>query len=106
MIPINNSDLAWLIVSDYNQDHNVGFPNELREDIYNPDCNDWVYSYRLAGTGVGSHMHCWAGPVLLDTLDIEIHGVGVPLFFTGALQMGELHDGQYVGGMPYFVPSE
>lgn len=43
MLPINNSDLAWLIVSDYNQDNNIGFPDDLREDILDPKVNDWYY---------------------------------------------------------------
>lgn len=41
MIPINNSDLAWLITSDFNQDNNIGFPEELRQDIISPNVNDW-----------------------------------------------------------------
>jgi hypothetical protein len=39
MIPINNSDTAWLIVSDYNQD-NGKFYEDLRNDIYWPSIND------------------------------------------------------------------
>ena len=41
MTPINNSDTAWLIVSDYNQD-NGKFYEELREDILNPEINNWL----------------------------------------------------------------
>jgi hypothetical protein len=40
MIPINNSDTAWLIVSDYNQEHSLPYI-ELRQDIISPDVNDW-----------------------------------------------------------------
>lgn len=43
MVPINNSDTAWLIVADYHQDNAIGHPDELREDVYNPEINDWYY---------------------------------------------------------------
>ncbi len=46
MIPINNSDTAWLIVSDYNQENNK-FYEGLREDVYNPNINDWIWVRRL-----------------------------------------------------------
>ncbi len=44
MTPINNSDTAWLVVSDYNQENNLPF-EELREDILSPDINQWHYEY-------------------------------------------------------------
>jgi hypothetical protein len=46
MIPINNSDTAWLIVSDYNQDNDLPY-EELREDVANPNVNEWsgLFSY-------------------------------------------------------------
>ncbi len=44
MKPINNSDTAWLIVSDYNQDNDLPY-EELREDILNPQINNWSYDY-------------------------------------------------------------
>lgn len=40
MVPINNSDTAWLIVADYNQD-NSKFHEDLREDVLNPVISDW-----------------------------------------------------------------
>jgi len=43
MIPINNSDTAWLIVSDYNQENDIGFPEQLREDVLEVNVNDWYY---------------------------------------------------------------
>jgi hypothetical protein len=46
MIPINNSDMAWLIVSDYNQD-NGKFYEELREDILNPDVNQYHFEHTI-----------------------------------------------------------
>jgi hypothetical protein len=50
MIPINNSDTAWLIVADWNQD-NGKYHEELREDVNNPDINQW--SWQLFDDGVG-----------------------------------------------------
>jgi hypothetical protein len=51
LLPINNSDTAWLIVSDYNQDNAIGYPDYLREDIDNPDVNDWHVHTRPIGVG-------------------------------------------------------
>ncbi len=51
MIPINNSDTAWLIVSDYNQDNNLPY-QELREDIYCPSINDDCFD---GGSSVGGY---------------------------------------------------
>ncbi len=45
MLPRNNSDTAWLIVSDYNQDNDIGFPDNLREDIIDPDINHWYWEW-------------------------------------------------------------
>lgn len=42
MIPINNSDTAWLIVADYNQDNNLPY-EDLKNDIYCPAINDWMW---------------------------------------------------------------
>jgi len=44
MIPINNSDTAWLIVTDYNQDNDLPY-EELREDILTSDGNQWHHEY-------------------------------------------------------------
>jgi hypothetical protein len=44
LIPINNSDTAWLIVSDFNQD-NGRFYEDLREDVLNPDVNNWNFEF-------------------------------------------------------------
>lgn len=51
MLPINNSDLTWLVVADYNQDNDIGYPDDLREDVDNPAINDWHINYRLIGVG-------------------------------------------------------
>jgi hypothetical protein len=53
MIPINNSDTAWLIVSDYNQDNSIGYPDCLRDDIANPEVNVWYYEFENNTAGVG-----------------------------------------------------
>jgi hypothetical protein len=52
MIPINNSDTAWLIVADYNQDNGI-FHEELREDVYNPNLNDWNFEF-ITSKNVGT----------------------------------------------------
>lgn len=57
MIPINNSDTAWLIVSDFNQDNNIGFPEELREDIISPDVNLWAYEHYICTTLNGTNSY-------------------------------------------------
>ncbi len=49
MIPINNSDTAWLIVSDYNQDNLIGHPDSLRNDIANPAINQWDWDFKFIG---------------------------------------------------------
>jgi hypothetical protein len=41
MIPINNSDTAWLIVSDFNQDNDLPY-KDLRDDILNCNVNEWA----------------------------------------------------------------
>jgi len=51
MLPINNSDTAWLIVSDYNQDNNLPY-EELKEDVLNCNVNDWTYEYDKNDTAV------------------------------------------------------
>ena len=50
MIPINNSDTAWLIVTDFNQENNLPY-EELKEDIYNPAINQWHYENNGGGIG-------------------------------------------------------
>ncbi len=50
MIPINNSDTAWLIVSDYNQD-NGKFYQDLREDVLNPDCTQFYFEIIVDSVG-------------------------------------------------------
>lgn len=54
MIPINNSDTAWLIVADYNQD-NGKFYEDLIEDIISPNVNQWDWEYWDVNTAVGGN---------------------------------------------------
>ena len=63
LIPINNSDTAWLIVADFNQDNSIGYPDCLRDDIISPNINDWdhheyVGNFNKLGHGVGSVFGC------------------------------------------------
>jgi hypothetical protein len=55
MIPINNSDLSWLIVTDYNQDNNLPYL-DLLEDIINPNTNDWCYIDDSSHQNVGGRI--------------------------------------------------
>jgi hypothetical protein len=60
MTPINNSDTAWLIVSDYNQDNDL-FHEDLREDVLNPEIDQWRYEYRIDYGVGGIHEGRWVG---------------------------------------------
>jgi hypothetical protein len=53
MLPINNSDTAWLIVSDFNQDNSIGYSDCLREDIANPEINQDIID-QVLGSGAGT----------------------------------------------------
>jgi hypothetical protein len=44
MVPINNSDTAWLVVTDYKQENDLPY-EELREDVLNPTINPYYYEY-------------------------------------------------------------
>ena len=56
MTPINNSDTAWLIVSDYNQDNDLPY-EDLREDILNPEVDGWWWQHpSLVNFGVGVNL--------------------------------------------------
>lgn len=88
MIPINNSDTAWLITADYNQDKDIGFPEELREDVLNPEVNQWygsdVPSYHSDcvgscltgfGTALGPSIKTIGGGTEVGSFDTDV-GVG------------------------------
>ncbi len=96
MLPINNSDTAWLIVSDYNQENGI-FYEELREDVLSPDVNNWsiYYMYETSGTvSVGGERR----DSRFVGCDIENPNL-IPmeeLWVGGAV--GGVHFGQEVGG--------
>ncbi len=98
MIPINNSDTAWLIVSDWNQD-NGRYHEELREGILNPETNQWHYNFRISGVGVGGGMSGLAGSDVWDLFGLEVLEVGAGVD-TSQLHVGGVFDGQYVGDKP------
>lgn len=64
MVPVNNSDLAWLITADYNQD-NGKYHEELREDVINPDVNggDWEFRCLLINRTENNFVVYYAGAV-------------------------------------------
>lgn len=55
MIPINNSDTAWLIVTDFNQDNNLPYL-ELKQDIISPNVNDWYWINNSSHKNVGGRI--------------------------------------------------
>jgi hypothetical protein len=67
MTPINNSDTAWLIVSDYNQDNSIGFPDNLREDVLNPEISQWYYEWNYSN---------WIGGGILGMSVGATYGIG------------------------------
>ncbi len=44
MIPVNNSDTAWLIVADFNQENGLPY-EDLMEDVLNPEINEWCWQH-------------------------------------------------------------
>jgi len=53
MNPIDNSDFALLVYCDWLADHERYLEEqEIRENITNPDTNNWDYEHRF-GVGVG-----------------------------------------------------
>lgn len=58
MTPINNSDTAWLIVCDYNQDNDLPY-EDLKEDILNPEVNSDINnsSPKIGGYEYGHYKH-------------------------------------------------
>jgi hypothetical protein len=88
MIPINNSDTAWLIVSDYNQDNGL-FYEELREDVFDPEISNWMFEYSNSHEGryVGSEFIGGGSLVGFESIGFERSG-GI---------IGDTQ-GQWVGG--------
>jgi hypothetical protein len=80
MTPVNNSDTAWLIVSDYNQDN--GLPYEcLREDVLNPDISQWTFEWRLYNGGRNTTGDCDA----VGGTSIGYSSVGAPHSVVGEI---------------------
>lgn len=50
MIPINNSDTAWLVVADWNQE-NGKYYEELRADVYSIETDQWHCTWRSIRVG-------------------------------------------------------
>ncbi len=65
MIPINNSDTAWLIITDYNQD-NGKFYEELRNDVLNPNTEQWSPEFPL--------IFNIPNPFMTNFMDLGTHG--------------------------------
>jgi len=69
MNPIDNSDFAWLVYCDWLADNErYTEEQEIRENITNPDNNNWDYEHRF-GFGVG---HVGGG----DVGGFSVGGVG------------------------------
>lgn len=98
MIPVNNSDLAWLVIADYNQDNNIGFPDELREDVYNPEVDQSTWeSPRTNHIGGYSHIQVGGSIGGLDVGGSDEEEVGGVSHGEDVLR---LH-GSLVGGVVY-----
>jgi hypothetical protein len=88
MIPINNSDLAWLIVSDHNQDNNLPY-EELRNDILNPETDQWIYDHY--GISMGNYQPSVGGLSFSD-----VGSTYCVALVTFCLEIG-IFNGAYVG---------
>jgi hypothetical protein len=95
MNPINHSDTAWLIVSDYNQDNGL-FYEDLREDVLNPEISQWKFEWRLYN-GIG----CITGDTdAVGGTTIGFSSVGSPHSIVGEISVvgnGSI-EGRLVGG--------
>ncbi len=98
MTPINNSDTAWLIVSDYNQD-NGKFYEDLREDVLNPVTNDGCYDYEynpnwrgLSNVGCCNSLESHVGHIPDEILNVTVGGG------YGGVGGGFVMSGSTVGG--------
>jgi hypothetical protein len=97
MLPINNSDTAWLIVSDYNQDNNLLY-NDLREDVLDPNINNWIWDWTMGniggmkGRGVGGLFRMYeVGSNIWEGIHVGGNGVD-------GVDVGGSFAGQLVGG--------
>ncbi len=97
-MPINNSDTAWLIVSDYNQDNNVGFPDDLRDEVVEIKDNIWCWEYDnqscCYGFDVGSLGSGIGGFQVGSSVGNGVVGCG----YFSRIRRDDLNHGLLVGG--------
>jgi hypothetical protein len=86
MTPINNSDTAWLIVADWNQDNDMHH-EELKEDVLEPVVNSWHYEYRVYAVGGDSYHVGYNVPI-----------GGNDIYIGFAARVGGTNNGNLVGG--------
>ncbi len=98
MIPINNSDTAWLIVTDYNQDNNLPYI-DLREDVLNPEINDWMFHYHDFSAPIGGDNTNGAEQVGFNVgyPEDELNNTSLPAL-GGEVGWALCNEGQNVGG--------
>lgn len=96
MIPINNSDTAWLIVSDYNQENDLPY-EDLREDILTSDGNQWHYEYLAIITDI---VKVWGqvGSIFAISVGDDQQKVGVQGLAIGGDRFILAIDSRWVGG--------
>ncbi len=100
MTPINNSDTAWLIVTDFNQD-NGKFYADLRESIINPEIDQWCIEWRHAEPEVGGNQmneNVGNGKCVVGDVD---YGFG-----RGGVGEGRICQGELVGGNDYYAANQ
>ncbi len=110
MNPINNSDTAWLIVSDYNQDNNLPY-EELREDIADPETNQWHWWSSISG--VGSNFDIVGGQGGGDRTDVNGNSVVGALDDEVGCRVQDRSGASMVGGLQtggvgdnYYAPNK
>lgn len=102
MMPINNSDTAWLIVSDYNQD-NGKYYDELREDVYNPEIDEWASEGIITGVGASGSAFYYVGDITRSHVGCRYSSlVGSGAINVGC-NVGDHLSGDLVGGIHYLT---
>ncbi len=94
MTPINNSDTAWLIVSDFNQE-NGKFYEDLREDICNPNINEWEFEYLFNESNGGTISELVGG---IMSIRVGINGASDSVGGSRYSNIGGGATSEYVGG--------
>lgn len=95
MIPINNSDTAWLVVSDFNQDNNLPY-EDLRNDILNPKVDQWVYEHY--GMSLGNYPELVGGGFFFKA---EVGNTSCVSLVTNGLEISVMQ-GKYVGDEEFY----